>query len=369
MSTSHIVIDSGTGVIKAGFAGDDYPHCVFSNIVGDAKYTKCMAGALEGVHVGENVQKHRGMLKLSYPMEHGAVKDWEAMERVWAHVYSNLSVMPEEHNVLLTEAPFTTRPMKERMAEIFFETFNAPGMCFALQPVMALYASGNNTGAVLSSGDGITYAVPIYEGYCLTHAMVRLNLAGRDVTEHLQLQLRKGGHHFTTGAEFEMIRQMKEQICYVAHAPAMEEELARKGNYDVENYKLPDGSVIAIGPERFRAPDILFNPTAIGSESEPIHEALVNCIRKADTDIRKDLYASVHLAGGSTLVKGFGDRLITEVRRIAPKDTKIRIRAQQERVYTTWLGGSILTSLAAFKAVCIPKARFQEEGIRALCTL
>jgi len=369
MSASHLVLDVGTGVVKAGFAGDEFPPCVFPNVTGEAKYPKCMAGALEGIHVGEGVQRHRGLLRLSYPMEHGAIKDWDGMERVWSHIYSTLSIMSEEHNVLLTEAPFTTRQMKERAAEVFFETFNAPALCYALQPVLALYATGNNTGVVLSSGDGVTYSVPIYEGYSIPHAMGRVDLAGRDVTEHLQLQLRKSGYHFTTSAEFEMLRQMKELTCYVAHAPAMEEELARKGTFDVETHKLPDGTAIALGPERFRAADVLFNPAAIGSECDPIQEVLTNSIRKSDTDIRRDLYASIHLAGGSTLLKGFGDRLVTEVRRLAPKDTKIKVRAPQERVYTTWLGGSILASLAAFKSVCVSKQKYREEGIKSLSAI
>eukprot|EP00993_Chasmostoma_nieuportense_P001528 NODE_2401_length_1187_cov_28.294340_g2287_i0.p1 GENE.NODE_2401_length_1187_cov_28.294340_g2287_i0~~NODE_2401_length_1187_cov_28.294340_g2287_i0.p1 ORF type:complete len:370 (-),score=92.12 NODE_2401_length_1187_cov_28.294340_g2287_i0:25-1134(-) len=369
MATSPLVIDNGSGVIKAGFAGDDYPQCVFSNIVGQTKYVKCMAGAMEGYHVGDNVQKHRGLLKLTYPIDHGTVADWDGMERIWSHLYSKLGVMSEEHMVLMTEAPHTPAKMKEKTAEIFFETFNVPAIHFAIQPVLALYASGNKTGVVLDSGDGCTHAVAVYEGYCIPHAMIRINLAGRDVTEHLRLQLRRAGHWFTTSAEFEVVRCIKEQVCYVAYVPAKEEELALKGAYDTVNYKLPDGQTMAVGAERFRAPELLFTPTLIGSECESIQEALVNCIKKTDTDLRKELYSSVHLAGGSTLVTGFGDRLMAEARRIAPKDVKIKIRAQPERKYTTWLGGSILASLAAFKSVCVNRQKYYDEGVRALSSI
>uniref|UniRef100_A0A7S1JFH4 Actin n=1 Tax=Eutreptiella gymnastica TaxID=73025 RepID=A0A7S1JFH4_9EUGL len=369
MATSHLVIDSGTGCIKAGFAGDEYPQCTFSNILGSAKYSKCMTGAVEGFHVGDSVQKHRGMLKLSYPMRHGMIEDWEGMEKIWAHVYSTMNVMSEEHNVLLTETPFTPQRMKERVAEVFFETFNVLGMCYALQPVLALYASGNNTGVVLSSGDGVTHAVPIYEGYSIPHAMARINLAGRDVTEHLQLQLRKSGHHFTTGAEFEILRQMKEHVCRVALLPQMEIQVEDKGGLNYKEHKLPDGNVIKVGAEQFLAPEVLFNPSMIGSECTPIHEVISTTIAKSDTDIRAHLYTSIHLAGGTTLLKGFGDRLLAEMRKTCPPKAPIKIRAPPERKYTAWLGGSILASLAAFKNACVTRQKYLEHGVKALSTV
>eukprot|EP00906_Rhabdomonas_costata_P031199 RCo044078 len=370
MSTSHVVLDNGSGVIKGGFSADECPRCVFSNVVGEAKYTKCMAvDTLEKYFVGDNLQKHRGMLRLRYPMEHGSIVDWDGMERVWAHLYSKLGIMPEEHNVLLTEAPHTATKMKEKMAEVFYETHNVPGIFFALQPVLALYASGNKTGVVLDSGDGCTHAVAIYEGYAIPHAMTRIDLAGRDITEHLRLQLRKSGSSFSTSAEFEIVRCMKEQICYTAYAAGKEEDLAQKGTYETVTFKLPDGQVLTVGPERFRAPEILFNPMVVGSEYEPVQEVLMNCIRKCDTDTRKHLYSSIHLVGGTTLLSGFADRLLAEVRRISPKETKVRIRAAPERKYMCWLGGSILSSLASFKAACVTKQRYSEEGVRSLSAL
>eukprot|EP00096_Caligus_rogercresseyi_P004907 TRINITY_DN1954_c0_g1_i1.p1 TRINITY_DN1954_c0_g1~~TRINITY_DN1954_c0_g1_i1.p1 ORF type:complete len:377 (+),score=123.16 TRINITY_DN1954_c0_g1_i1:261-1391(+) len=360
-----VVIDNGSGVIKAGFAGGQVPKCHFANYVGRPKHTRVMAGALEGdLFVGPRAQEHRGLLNIRYPMEHGIVTDWNDMERIWQYIYSKdqLHTFSEEHPVLLTEAPLNPRRNREKSAEIFFETFNVPALFLSMQAVLSLYATGRTTGVVLDSGDGVTHAVPIYEGFALPHSVMRVDVAGRDVTRHLKLLLRKEGVNFRTTAEFEIVRTIKERACYLASNPQKEEGL------DTERhaYSLPDGSTLEIGPARFRAPEVLFRPDLIGEECEGLHETLVFSIIKSDMDLRKVLFQNIVLSGGSTLFKGFGDRLLSEVKKYAPKDIKIRISAPQERLYSTWIGGSILASLDTFKKMWVSKREYDEEGHRAI---
>eukprot|EP00096_Caligus_rogercresseyi_P004910 TRINITY_DN1954_c0_g1_i4.p1 TRINITY_DN1954_c0_g1~~TRINITY_DN1954_c0_g1_i4.p1 ORF type:complete len:313 (+),score=94.34 TRINITY_DN1954_c0_g1_i4:109-1047(+) len=273
-----------------------------------------------------------------------------------------LHTFSEEHPVLLTEAPLNPRRNREKSAEIFFETFNVPALFLSMQAVLSLYATGRTTGVVLDSGDGVTHAVPIYEGFALPHSVMRVDVAGRDVTRHLKLLLRKEGVNFRTTAEFEIVRTIKERACYLASNPQKEEGL------DTERhaYSLPDGSTLEIGPARFRAPEVLFRPDLIGEECEGLHETLVFSIIKSDMDLRKVLFQNIVLSGGSTLFKGFGDRLLSEVKKYAPKDIKIRISAPQERLYSTWIGGSILASLDTFKKMWVSKREYDEEGHRAI---
>lgn len=319
-----------------------------------------MAGALEGdVFIGRRAQEFRGLLKIKYPMEHGIVTDWDDMERIWNWVYAEeLGTLSEEHPVLLTEAPLNPRSNRDVAAQIFFDTFNVPALFTSVQAVLSLYSSGRTTGIVLDSGDGVTHAVPVFEGFSMPHAVRRVDVAGRDVTDHLQLLLRKSGHHLHTTAEREVVRTMKEKCCYVALNPAKEEkDTSGRG----EEFRLPDGNVVQLGPERFRAPEILFNPELIGQEYAGVHQVVVDSINRVDLDLRKSLFSNVVLSGGSTLCRGFGDRLLNEVKKLALKDIKIKIYAPPERKYSTWIGGSILAGLNTFKKMWISAEEYQED--------
>ncbi|KAJ1676634.1 centractin- actin- protein of the dynactin complex, partial [Spiromyces aspiralis] len=185
-----------------------------------------MAGAVEGDYfIGRKAEELRGLLKIKYPIEHGIVTDWDDMEKIWSHIYSEeLRTLSEEHPVLLTEAPLNPLANREQAAQIFFETFNVPAFYTSIQAVLSLYASGRTTGIVLDSGDGVSHAVPVYEGFTMPNAIRRIDIAGRDVTSYLQLLLRKAGHSFNTTAEHEVVRLIKEKMCYIALDPAKEEK-------------------------------------------------------------------------------------------------------------------------------------------------
>ncbi|NPD87515.1 MAG: actin family protein [Asgard group archaeon] len=365
-----LVIDNGTGFTKNGFAGEDQPRSVFPTIIGYPKHPVVMPdveGWVREFYIGEEAMNLRGILKLNYPVEHGQVKDWEAMENIWHYTfYNDLRVNPNEHATMLTEPPLNNNRNKEKMAELMFETFNVPALYISMQAILSLYASGRTTGIVVDAGDGVIHVVPVYEGFAISHAIHRTDIGGRDITNYLRTLLKQRGYSLTSSAEREIVRDLKERLCYVALDPEKELKLSEKVSGMEKQYVLPDGENLTIGPERFMAPELLFNPGVVGSEEAPLDELIYQMVQNCDVDLRRDLFSNIVLSGGTTMFPGLKERLHRELTELVPETAEVRIIAPPERRYSVWIGGSILGSLKTFNKLWVTRKEYKEIGSSAV---
>merc|ERR1711977_636765 len=340
---------------KAGFAGDDAPRAVFPSLVGRPKITatRAMVGVEKESYVGDEAQAKRGILSLKYPIEHGIVTNWDDMEKIWHHTfYNELRVAPEEYPVLLTEAPHNPKSNREKMTQIMFETFDVPQLYVAIQAVLSLYASGRTTGVVVDCGDGVSHTVPIYEGYSMPHAIQRINLAGRDLTDYICKILQESKITLTTTAERESAKKIKEDLCYCSMDFATDvENFAGKE----KQFEMPDGTVVTVHNQMIRCPELMFKPSLDGKEMMGLHELTKKTVNDCDLDVRKDLLGNVVMSGGTTMFPNMPERLQAELQGLVPEATKVKVIAPPERMISVWIGGSILASLSTFSRMWINK--------------
>ncbi|KAK9492867.1 actin family [Lipomyces doorenjongii] len=382
MAEQPIVLDQGTGFVKIGRGGTNFPDHTFPSIVGrPILRAEERTGNVEikDIMAGDEASAVRTMLQISYPMENGIIKNWEDMGHLWDYAfYERMNIDPTGKKILLTEPPMNPLSNREKMVETMFENYNFGGVYVAIQAVLALYAQGLSSGVVVDSGDGVTHIVPVYESVVLNHLTRRLDVAGRDVTRQLINLLLRRGYAFNRTADFETVRQIKEKLCYVSYDLELDAKLAVETTVLVESYTLPDGRTIKIGSERFEAPECLFQPHLVDVEQPGIAEFLFNTIQSADVDVRSSLYRAIVLSGGSSMYPGLPSRLEKELKQLwltkvlngdpaRLSKFKVRIEDPPRRRHMVFLGGAVLANIMADKEhMWISKDEWEEQGPRIL---
>lgn len=362
--TPAIIFDNGSGIFKAGFSEDFAPFVTFPTIVGKAKNQNLMIGMdQKEFYVGNEAASKPNLLHISRPIVKGQIEDWSKMEQIWQHTYENeLVVDPQEHTILVTEPPLMSNKYHEKLAEIFFESFHVENFYSSITSVLALYSTGKTTGIVLESGEGITHSVPIFEGFAIPYATIKLDIGGYDLTNHLVSLFKEGGINVGSEISPELFNQIKEKKCFVTFDYDTSIKEYQKNKTRELCTTLPDGTEVFLTDQSFRCPEILFQPNKIEKDFYGIHEAIYQSILKCNQAIRKDLYSSILLAGGNTMFPGINQRLSKEISALAPSTMSIKTKAPQERKYSVWIGGSILTSVDSFKHLLVNSKDYKEYG-------
>ncbi|CAL1405558.1 unnamed protein product [Linum trigynum] len=424
---SAIVLDLGSHTCKAGYAGEDAPKAVFPSVVGaidqmevdnstngeqnsavDSK-TGVKDSERKGkrkLYVGsQSLGFRRDNMEVLSPIKDGVVVDWDIVDSIWDHAFGEcLLVDPKEHPMLLAEPSSNSQQQRERTVELMFEKYNVPALFLAKNAVLTSFASGRATALVVDCGGGSTTIAPVHDGYVLQKAVTSCPIGGEYLTDCLLKSLESKGivikprYSFkrkeTRPGDFQAVdvefpnttesyrlysqrviaSDIKECVCRAPDTPYDE---ASYSNIPMTPYELPDGQTIEIGADRFKIPDILFNPslaqTISGIESfaevapnfHGLPQMVIDSINRCDVDIRRDLYSSILLAGGTASMQQLKERLEKDLLEESPQNARVKVLASgnsMERRFSVWIGGSILASLGSFQQMWFSKSEYEEHG-------
>ncbi|KAI6683368.1 hypothetical protein NL676_029281 [Syzygium grande] len=429
---SAIVIDLGSHTCKAGYAGEDAPKAVFPSVVGsidqmevdDAANTDTNSGAAmeaKGNVKTPDSDKNKGKRKLYVgsqalgyrrdhmevisPFKDGIVADWDIVDNIWDHAFREcLLIDPTEHPMLLAEPSSNPQQQRERAAELMFEKYKVPALFLAKNAVLTSFASGRATSLVVDCGGGSTTVAPVHDGYVLQKAVATSPIGGDFLTDCLLKSLESKGikikprYSFkrkevrpgefqpfdidfpSTTESYRLYSQrviasdIKDSVCRAPDSPYDESAYA---NIPMTPYELPDGQTIEIGADRFKIPDVLFNPslaqTIPGMESfsefapsvRGLSQMVIESINKCDVDIRRELFSSILLAGGTASMQQLKERLEKDLLEESPQAARVKVLASgntTERRFSVWIGGSILASLGSFQQMWFSKTEYEEHG-------
>eukprot|EP00455_Lapot_gusevi_P039308 TRINITY_DN4405_c0_g4_i1.p1 TRINITY_DN4405_c0_g4~~TRINITY_DN4405_c0_g4_i1.p1 ORF type:complete len:403 (+),score=66.51 TRINITY_DN4405_c0_g4_i1:101-1210(+) len=355
-----VVIDAGSNMCKAGFGGDDAPRVVLPTLV--LRPRKGMMWGSQQAYVGDEYQGRRSKANLKRPIENGVITNWDDMETFWRHVFHNeLRIAPEDHTILLADAPLSSQAQRQRTVQTMFETFCAPAVSLISQSILTLAASGLSTGLVLHSGHGFSHAVPVHNDTIDRTAIERTDISGEKLITYLVDLLAERGYALTSLAEREIVRDIKEKLAYVAVDFDQEMSLG-EGSWQDKKYELPDGQELSIGKECFRCPEALFQPALAGVETASIQQIIFDSIMRCDENIRSSMFSNIVLEGGSTMFANMAERLTKEIKTLAAPNTQVKVSAPTPRKYSVWIGGSILASLSTFQQMQITRQEYDEFG-------
>ncbi|EFC43396.1 hypothetical protein NAEGRDRAFT_49873 [Naegleria gruberi] len=351
-----ICMDIGFGNIRAGFVCRDAPRAVFPPYIGRPKIKGMIIPGMKNVFVGDEAVIKKAILKLSKPMDRDVITNWDDMEILFEHVFFNeLRVEPENQGIILGEGCFNPKQNRRKLAEMLFEKFKVPLMNSCPNALLVLISSGRSSGVVLDCGEGTSSSVPIYEGCIIRNGVRRMDLAGNELTDHMDKLLKDSGNTFRDRS---LVTDIKEKTCRVAldFERELNEECSGK------NYELPDGNNLCIRSECIKCPEIMFQPSMIGMDLDGVHKMVIDSINSnTDAKMKNKFFENIILSGGSTMFDGFSERILKELNQLA-FDNKVKVVAPPERKYSAWIGANILGSLSTFESTWIRSEEYAEYG-------
>ena len=411
-----VVIDNGTGFTKMGYAGNLDPDFVIPTAIADLDKKSTLSVSNKNdeynYYIGEqaiNQAKQSKHHTLTYPMQDGIIESWDLMEKYWHQsLYHYLKCDPQEHYFVLTEPPMNPPENRENIAEIFFETFNVPGLYIGVQAVFALLGCSKThedngvemdkdqekaikslTGVVVDSGDGVTHIVPICDGYVLGSNIKHIPIAGRKITKFMEQMIRDRGEKIPTEDLYYATMELKEKHGYLAKDLIKEfskyDTKKSEGGKIIQSSKFKKFSGVGtitgkpfsinVGYELFLGPESFFSPEIIDKNwKASLDESIDLTIQQCPIDYRRRLYADVVFSGGSTSFKNLDKRLENSLQsrvdeRLKKYNSggkqstiKVKVTNSMAQKHVVWLGGSSFSSNDGFRTMVHTRQEYMEKG-------
>ncbi|OHT11550.1 actin [Tritrichomonas foetus] len=359
-----IVIDLGACSCKAGFAGEDTPRSNFPTLVAKVKnYDPVLDDAGHDFVVGNMQNANVDIPSILCPFKNGLVSAKEDIEKLFTHIFENeLHVDSEKRPIVLSEPLENTKETRSCFAEVLFETFHIPSIFMGSSPSLALYSSCETAGVVLDVGDSFAQVSSIYEWTQMPQTLIRTNLAGMTVSKYFQKCLKDTSYQFTSSNGTTFAKQLKEKLGFVSLDYQKTSQM--EDDKKIE-YQLGPDSNIKVGKERFMCPECLFQPSLVGMDCDSVATMVYESVMRSDIGLRDDLLKNIVISSGTTLMKGFEERLKKELTSLF-EGRSFNLVASPKRLNSVWVGGSIVGSLALFSQMVVTREEFGEVGATAL---
>lgn len=377
-------MDIGTDNIKVGFAYEKQPRFFIPTVIGYLEHNNIIEDAAyeKHVYIGNEALTKRGILKLKYPIS-DIIENWDGIKDIFQQIFFNLlEIHPNKHPLLITVAPYSPEENRNKLIRLLFESFNFPSIQVYLPQLLSVVALNKNTGCVVDLGAHTSHIIPIYKNSVIKDKMNIFNLGGYQVTNFLQNQLlRQRGYLLTSSSDRYIVKALKEKICYVALDIKTEEKKYQSKLIPTKGYKISPKDTIELGFEACLATECLFEPAIVGKSTPSLTDIIRETVESCDKEIRKKLYNSIILAGGTSMFPGLKERILKELKRekipeyklsqfktMRGKNMKkvqnpsskypIHVLAPSNRLYSAWFGGAQLAAHMEFQKKFITKKQY-----------
>ncbi|KAH7885477.1 actin family [Phlebopus sp. FC_14] len=389
-----VVLDNGGSTIKAGIVGangqPDHEVRLVPNAVARSKGDR-------STYVGHEIERCSDFSSLHYrlPFEKGYLVDWDAQKAVWDGLFSSqlLAVDAPGSSLVMTEPYFNLPNIQDIYDQFVFEEyeFRAYHRCTpaAMIPFGSLFAvDGNDTpecALIVDSGFSFTHVVPIIDHQIQWDAVKRIDVGGKLLTNNLKEVV--SYRQWNMMDETYIMNRVKEACCYVSTQFLADLEICRsrpKKNSIVLEYLLPDYSinrggqikrpeyelsptdqVLLMESERFTIPELLFRPDDIGLKQSGLAGTIAASIASLPEELQGMFWANIGLIGGNTKFPGLRERLMTELRSLAPVDFDIQIFASDDPVTEAYRSALSFVSHPGFSTHLVTRAEYLESGSNA----